>query len=291
MAHIPFLSETRGSKRRLRSKQITGFIAVSELVRRQYLRANPDYPSDRIITIPNGVDDQHISVRDRTQARAWLGLCNEFLFVSLARYHMQKNTFGLVRAFSDVALAHPDAHLLVAGKVDDPDYFEQVRRLRDKSPCANQIHLRGNTPDASSVLAAADAFVLDSFFEGWSLASMEALFAGLPVVISEVGGAREQVGRDGSRGFVVGNPLGDSEAIDWRSMSRARFQPQVNHKALVEALSAIIADRDHWRKVREDLRAESMNRFSAEVCLQRHAKVLTRAAAGEPILWSGSDIA
>ena len=90
-------------RERLRSQQITGFVAVSELVRRQYLRANHGYPPDRIITIPNGIDNQHISHRDRTQARAWLGLRNEFLFVSLARYALQKNTLGLVTAFSDVA--------------------------------------------------------------------------------------------------------------------------------------------------------------------------------------------
>lgn len=282
-AHSFFNRET-WSGEQLRSEKIAGFVAVSELVRRQYMKANPSYLSNRIVTIPNGVDNQHISFRDRARAREWLGLRDEFLFVSLARYDMQKNTFGLVRAFSDVALACPGAHLLVAGRVDDINYFEQVRRLRDGLPSASRINLRGNCPDASTVLAAADAFVLDSFFEGWSLASMEALFAGLPVVMSEVGGAREQVGENGSRGFVVGNPLGDPEAVDWHSISRARFQRQVNHNALVEALCTVYADRDRWRKARDDLRAESTLRFSADVCLQRHAEVLRRAAARERLL-------
>jgi glycosyltransferase involved in cell wall biosynthesis len=269
-------------RERLRSQQITGFVAVSELVRRQYLRANPGYPPDRIITIPNGVDDQHISHRDRTHARAWLGLRDEFLFVSLARYGLQKNPFGLVSAFSDVARVYPEAHLLLAGDVVDPLYFEQIRRLRDGFPCAGRIHLRGPCPDVSAVLAAADAFVLDSYFEGWSLASMEALFAGLPVVISEVGGAREQVGEDGRRGFVVGNPLGDSEAVDRASMGRTRLWAQPNRAALVEAMCKIIGDRDRWRDAREGLRAEAASRFSIDVCVQRHAEVLTRAAARVP---------
>ncbi|WP_183231951.1 glycosyltransferase [Bradyrhizobium sp. SBR1B] len=286
-AHSFFNRETWPGEQ-LRSEKITGFVGVSELVRRQYMKANPRYPSDRIITIPNGVDTQHISFRDRTRAREWLGLRDEFLFVSLARYDMQKNTFGLVRAFSDVALACPGAHLLVAGRVDDISYFEQVRRLRDAVPSASRIHLRGNCPDAATVLAAADAFVLDSFFEGWSLASMEALFAGLPVVMSEVGGAREQVGENGSRGFVVGNPLGDPEAVDWHRISRARFERHVNHNALVEALCAIYADRNRWRRARDDLRVESTMRFSADVCLQRHAEVLKRAAARERLLSQAS---
>ncbi len=276
-----FLDKDTWPDERQRSQQITGFVAVSELVRQQYLRANPGYPPERVVTIPNGVDNHHIFHRDRNQARAWLGLRNEFLFVSLARYALQKNMFGLVTAFSDVARACPDAHLLIAGAVIDPFYFEQVRRLRDGLPCAGQIHLHGPCPDVSSVLAAADAFVLDSFFEGWSLASMEALFAGLPVVLSEVGGAREQVGEDRRRGFLVGNPLGDPEAVDWASMGRARFCSQTNRADLVKAMCAVVANRDHWRKAREELKAESVKRFSIDACLQRYADVLTGAAAGE----------
>jgi glycosyltransferase involved in cell wall biosynthesis len=280
-----FFDKHSWPRQHLRSRQITGFVAVSEPLRRHYLRANPGYPPDRIITIPNGVDDQHINHRDRTQAREGLGLRDEFLFVSLARYTLQKNTFGLVTAFAEVARAFPEAHLLLAGDVADRMYFEQVRRLRDRSPFAGRIHLRGPCPDVSAVLAAADAFVLDPYFEaGFPLASMEALCAGVPVVISEVAGAREQMGQDGHRGFVVGNPLGDPEAMDWHSMARARFGAQPNRAALVEAMFAVVTDRDHWRDAREELRIDAATRFSPEVWLQRHAEVLTRAAAGETLL-------
>jgi glycosyltransferase involved in cell wall biosynthesis len=274
-----FLDKDIWPKERLRSRQITGFVAVSELVRRQYLIANPTYPSNRVFTIPNGVDDRHIVQRDRSQARRWLGLGDEFLFVSLARYVLQKNNFGLVSAFSDVASIYPEARLLLAGDIIDQSYYEQVRLLRDRLPCADQIKLYGPCPDVSTVLAAADAFVLDSFFEGWPLASMEALFSGLPVVLSDVGGAREQVGENGIGGFVVGNPLGDPEVLDWPSMARAQFASQSNRSALIKAMCDVVAKRDHWRQARENLKASSANRFSTELCLQRHAEVLRSAAS------------
>ena len=76
---------------------------------------------------------------------AWLAR-RSFLFVSLARYHIQKNTFGLVAAFSDVVRAYPEARLLCAGEVADPSYFEQVRRLRDRLPCARQIRSMRTLP-------------------------------------------------------------------------------------------------------------------------------------------------
>lgn len=266
-----------------RSRLVTGFVAVSDLVRRQYLARNPGFPPERITTIPNGVDHLRIGRADRAGARSSLGLQGEFLFVSLARYCLQKNTYALVDAFTDVARDQPDAHLLVAGRADDPVYLAQVRRLRDRSAYADRIHLLEHCPDPSRWLAAADAFVLDAFFEGWPLASMEALFTGLPVVISEVGGAWEQVGESGRRGYVVANPLGDPNAVNWMSMRAARYGPQSNRAALVAAMATIVEDRHRWAGGRIRLGEESALRFSADVCLRRHAEVLARAVSGESL--------
>jgi glycosyltransferase involved in cell wall biosynthesis len=107
----------------------------------------------------------------------------------------------------------------------EPSYFEQCDGSATASLCASHIELCGPYPDVPAILAAADAFVLDSFhFEkDDGVASMEALCAGLPVVRTEVGGAREQVGENGHRGFVVGNPSSDSDAMDWRKFTRAVF--------------------------------------------------------------------
>ena len=76
---------------------------------------------------------------------------------------------------------------------------------------------------------------------------------------------------------MVENPLGDPEAIDWRNIVRARFGSQVNRSALVKAMCAVVAQRDHWRSMREELRTEAMGRFSVDLCVHRYAEVLTRA--------------
>jgi glycosyltransferase involved in cell wall biosynthesis len=279
-AHSFFDVESWAAER-LRSRHVAAFVAVSELVRKQYLRANPDYPPERILTIPNGVAGFSTSSVSRADARARLGLMDQFLFVSLARYSLQKNTFGLVQAFGDLARRNSNVHLLVAGPIQDSSYCRQVLRLRDQLPCADRIHLRGNCEHTAALLAAADAFVLNSFFEGWALASMEALAAGLPVVISDVGGAREQVGRDGTRGIVVDNPLGDPEFMGWPTMSRAAFRGQVNREALVTAMQDVVRKRDYWDKVRGDLQEESLERFSMSRWSSEHARVLARAAGAQ----------
>jgi glycosyltransferase involved in cell wall biosynthesis len=266
-----------------RSRRLTGIVAVSELVRRQYLGGNPVFPPGRIVTIPNGVDDERRTPDDRERARELLGLRDEYLFVSLTRYCLQKNVYGLVSAFEDVAALHPEAHLVISGRPDDPAYFSQVLQLRSRFACRDRIHLRDHTPNPAKLLAAADGFVLDSFFEGWSLASMEALFAGIPVVLSEVGGAREQVGEAGERGYVIPNPLGDPFRVNWNTMREARYARQVNREALVTAMSSLVTHQADWLKGRQQLINESAARFHPDVCLSHHARVLLAAAYGEPL--------
>jgi glycosyltransferase involved in cell wall biosynthesis len=266
-----------------RSQRLTGIVAVSDLVRRQYLDGNPVFPPERIITIPNGVDDERRITGDRERVRELLGIRDEYLFVSLARHCLQKNTYGLVAAFEDLASLHPEAHLLIAGRPDDLAYFSQLLRLRSRLVCRDRIHLRDHSPNPAQLLAAADGFVLDSFFEGWSLASMEALYAGIPVVLSEVGGAHEQVGENEERGHVIPNPLGDPLRVNWKTMREVRFARQTNRAALVEAMSSLITERASWLNRRQQLINESATRFHPDMCLRNHAQVLNAAVHGEPL--------
>jgi glycosyltransferase involved in cell wall biosynthesis len=264
----------------VRAAKISAIVSVSELVRLQYLTGNPGFPSARIVTVPNGVDDERRRGQDRARARERLGLRDEYLFVSLSRHCLQKNTYGLLTAFSDLARHHPGAHLVVAGKLVDPRYSRRVLRMRAGLPCRDRIHLRSHLADPASLLAAADGFVLNSFFEGWPLASMEALFAGLPVVISDVGGAREQMGSDPARGYLVSNPLGDSLRVDWESMRTARYRTQANRGELVTAMRRLVDDRQDYLSNRTFLAAESAARFSADTFLARHAAVLRAVISG-----------
>ena len=260
-----------------RSRNVKFFIAVSDLVRRQYLHGNPTFGAQAILTIPNGFNDTHRPHVDRTKARAWLGLEDEFLFISLGRYVFQKNAYGLMAAFAEVARTFPQAHLLIAGRMDDPSYMKQLWLLRSQMREPHRIYLRDNLSNPSALFSAADGFVMNSFFEGWPLASMEALCSGLPLVMSDVGGAREQVGLDGRHGYIIPNPAGNSEIANWESAARERFRHQNNKDDLIRAMNLLISNRKNWEILRPALAEEAKLRFSADVCIKRYADILERA--------------
>jgi glycosyltransferase involved in cell wall biosynthesis len=234
----------------------------------------------RVVTVPNGVDDRAHRPVDRAAARAALGLTDEFLWLSLGRYCVQKNTYGLLCAFLDLAERRPDAHLLLSGRPDDPVFTEQLLVLRDRSAARDRVHLRDHCPAPAVLLAAADGFVLDSFFEGWSLASLEALYAGLPVVVSDVGGAREQIGEPGLRGHLVDNPAGSPEDVTWERMSALRYAAQPNATQLVASMDAVMDARARWAEAREALWSDSEVRFAPGRCVVEHAAVLRDVTQG-----------
>jgi glycosyltransferase involved in cell wall biosynthesis len=273
-----------------RSRELAGIVAVGNMIRRQYLDLNPSFPPERIITIPNCVDHRRRTAVSRDWARARWGVQDEYVFVSLGRYCLSKNTYGLVVGFGDVAGQYPEAHLVIAGRIDDPTYFAQVKRLRDSLSCRDRIHLRDHFSNPAELLALADGFVLNSFFEAGPLVSMEALYAGVPVVISDVGEARDQVGDDETRGHVIPNPIGDPQQVNWESIRSARYVRQINREALVTAMSSLIVNRASWIAARERLMRESAERFHPDVCLRSYAQVLSAAAHGEELLLQNKDM-
>lgn len=172
---------------------------------------------------------------ERAQSRALLSeaigcdLGDDVVFVCLARYDAQKNFAGLVAAFGEaIERAPAPVRLVCAGDPSDWVEFLRADALRRSGASPGRIHLLGNS-DARTMLIAADAFVLDSFFEGWPVAATEARAFGRPLLLSDVGGARELVALDPDRSILIPNATGAADLVsDARlrtARRRARRQP------------------------------------------------------------------
>lgn len=128
--------------------------------------------------------------------------------LSVARQYPRKNTKSLVQAMPRVLAAVPDATLRVVGGGPSLKNLEkQVGRLS----LENAVTLLGEVPDDEAVrreYAAADVFCLPSLQEGFGIAYLEAMAAGLPVVALDVAAVPEIVGDAG-----VLLPPGDETAL------------------------------------------------------------------------------
>jgi glycosyltransferase involved in cell wall biosynthesis len=179
-------------------------VAVSGSVARQ-LGRDLGIPSSRIATIPNGVP--HVPSAP-TSLRDELGLGpDDRLVVSVGNLYSVKGHRHLIDALSLLATRRPMLHVAISGRGDLADAL--CAQARDRQ-VADRVHLLGLRADIPGILAAADLFVLPSLSEGLPLALLEAMFAGCPIVASDVGEVSIALAH-GETGVLV--PAGDPAAL------------------------------------------------------------------------------
>lgn len=266
-----------------RSRRFAKGLAVSGLVKRYYHAHNPTLAEDRVIVVGNAIDPERITAVPRDEARRALGIPDSAtLFLCLGRYCSQKNQIGIVHAFAQLAARDSQAILLCMGNIpqEERSYYQQLQALCDSLPCRDRIRLDSYHPSVSTVLSAADAMVMDSFFEGWSLAATEALLTGTPLIHSLCGSAEELCGASAERGFVIPNPGGDIMQLQIGALvdiaSRAE---QPNQTELIRAMDRVVTERDRLRSDRDAISAYARRVFHPTAILSRYTqtfRALTR---------------
>jgi UDP-glucose:(heptosyl)LPS alpha-1,3-glucosyltransferase len=171
-------------------------VGVSNGVRGELLRHTSMEPS-RITVIPNGADIRTFrpDAGLRFAARRRLGLSTEDLVALFVGSEWEGK--GLVHALEGVARA-PYWHLVVVGRGDETRY----RKLSRQFGVGRRTHFVGLTADTPSYYAMADAFVLPSAYETFSLVTYEAAASGLPLLATRVSGVEDLVS-DGVNGWFI----------------------------------------------------------------------------------------
>ncbi|PCI28662.1 hypothetical protein COB52_03380 [Candidatus Kaiserbacteria bacterium] len=127
--------------------------------------------------IRNGLKDP--TFLSREEARKELSLGNGFIIGSIGRLVSQKNYEFLISQAENF----PNAEVIIIGEGKERGKLEKLIK--------GNVSLLGEIQNASRYLKAFDVFVLPSRYEGFSISLLEALFAGIPVLVSDVGGAQE----------------------------------------------------------------------------------------------------
>jgi hypothetical protein len=152
--------------------------------------------------IPNGVDCSVFRMGRSGALRRELGLEeNVPLLGALGNVRPSKRYDLLLEAFAQVKARMPLAHLVVAGQAKGALY-EDLLGLRSALGLEGFVHFLGFREDVPQVLQAIDLFVLSSGDEGFSLATVQAMATGLPVVATRCGGP-EEILEDGVTGRLV----------------------------------------------------------------------------------------
>jgi glycosyltransferase involved in cell wall biosynthesis len=143
-------------------------------------------PGAPVSFVPNGVDlDPFDFLPGRGALEAeFPELAGKFVLLFFGRVHVKKGLDLLADALAAVASRAPELHLLMAGKDDGAlgPFLDRCTAQGVASRVTCVGHVSGER--ARRVWAAADAFILPSYSEGFSMAILEALACRLPVVVT-----------------------------------------------------------------------------------------------------------
>ncbi|MDO9399659.1 MAG: glycosyltransferase [bacterium] len=185
------------------SKLFNNIIAVSEAVKNYVIK---DYcvKSKKILVIYNGVDVnkffQHFKKRENVKEN------RNIVIGSVGRLVEQKGFKYLIEAVNKLSSQNIDIECLIAGDGElKTVLLEKVKKLG----LENKIKFLGSQKDIKSFLNKIDIFILPSLWEGFGLVILEAGLAGLPVIVSKVGGIVEII-EDKKDGLFV-NPANSDD--------------------------------------------------------------------------------
>lgn len=159
-------------------------------------------PQDKMVVVYNGIDWQFSA--DRAIVRANLKLNNQdIVFGFVARLVEQKNPQLLLQSAAAVFGRHKNAKLIIAG---DGPLMAECRKLSENLKINDSVIFLGELSNKAvrRLMVGFDVFVLPSRFEGLPLTIIEAMFAGLPIIASDVGGIPELI-VNSKNGFLVNN--------------------------------------------------------------------------------------
>ena len=265
-AHGFAFRETQGKRtrqfyillERLAARACNVILSVSEDHRRDAIRERVA-PAEKIVTILNGIQVDSFSRTPMTEARQKVGLEEQGPLIGVAsRLAPKKGMEDLIEAFRRMHAFHPPARLVILG--EGPSNMD-LRRQAQSTGVANRIHFAGFRRDIPELLAAFDIIVQPSISEGLSLAILEGMAAGKPVVACDIPGNREILVA-GVNGILV---------------------PPSDPSALAKAFRWLLDNSEEARRLGEAAHADCRKRFSQERMVVETLRLYDALLTGDSI--------
>ena len=218
-------------------------IAVSNKVKEEIER-HYGVESRKIVVLAPGVDTELFHPRHRDEVRpavrGRLRLApDDFVVAFVGGDYRLK---GLVPLLESVRVAQAPVNVLAIGVTADA----ALRGLVAREGLVRRVRFLGNVADIASLYAAADCFVLPTRYDTFSLATLEAMASGLPVIVSRAAGVSEHL-TDGVDALLLDDP--DDTEIIAGHLRRLADDPGL--RAELSRAARRTAEQHSWERVVE----------------------------------------
>ena len=197
-------------------------------------------PADKIDIVPNGVDfhaNGRCSPTDLEACRTRYAISDGPLIFTVGRLVHEKGFHLLIEAAPRILSEFPNAHFVIAGRGPEAPHLAAHARALD---IAEHVSFPGFIGDKERdcLFSLASCAVFPSLYEPFGIVALEAMAAGCPVVVTEVGGFREMVRHDKTGVTVYPN---DPYSLAWGVLHTLR-DPALAAARAEEARQAVCCE-------------------------------------------------
>lgn len=170
-------------------------------------------PFDKINVIPNGINLTNFNGIERDyDFRRQYASDNEKIILYMGRLVYEKGIQHLISAMPKILNGYNDTKLIIAGK---GGMIDELKSEAEALGVANKVYFTGylNTKQVQKMYKCADIAVFPSIYEPFGIVALESMLAGIPTVVSDVGGLNEIVdhGVNGMKSYAGNaNSIADS---------------------------------------------------------------------------------
>lgn len=236
-------------------------------------------PFNKINVIPNGINLSNFTGIERDyDFRRQYAMDNEKIILYVGRLVYEKGVQHLIAAMPKILSNYNDAKLIIAGR---GGMMDELRAEASNLGLNDKIYFTGylNSKQVQKMYKCADVAVFPSTYEPFGIVALEAMLAGVPTVVSDVGGLDEIVthGVDGMKSYAGNaNSIADSVTA---LLYDHQLATNVSKKAKQK-----VKDQFNWEKIAQDTHftyekaiCQTMAERQAKQMLQEKAKKTEKA--------------
>ena len=204
-------------------------------------------PFEKISVVPNAINLTNYSgIEKDYEFRRQYAMDNEKIVLFSGRLVYEKGVQHLISAMPKIIEHYHDSKLIIVGK---GGMIDELKGQVDYLGLGNKVYFTGylNNKKLCKMYKCADVAVFPSTYEPFGIVALEAMLAGLPVVVSDVGGLNEIVdhGVDGMKSYA-GNPNSIADSI-----LTLLYDHQLAEK-IVKNAKQKVKSKYNWTKVAQD---------------------------------------
>ena len=204
-------------------------------------------PYEKINVIPNGINlNNYVGVERDYDFRRKYAMDNEKIILYVGRLVYEKGIQHLIAAMPKILSNYHDAKLIIAGR---GGMIEELKAEAASLGLNDKVYFTGylDSKQVPKMYKCADVAVFPSTYEPFGIVALEAMLAGVPTVVSDVGGLDEIVehGVDGMKSYA-GNPNSIADSVT-ALLYDHQLAANVSKKARQK-----VKEQFNWEKIAQD---------------------------------------